>query len=96
MLMYEVFYSIGYSAITGRLLSDGYMPFVISNDFLFGARERLVPVLSTHPLLAGVNEFDGGSQSYRINVTLAQGSNLIAVWSNSSVPLVAVKRRVVG
>lgn len=96
MLMYEAFYSMGYSAITGRLLNDGYMPFAISTQVSYGTRERLVPIVTSHPLLVGVKQFDGGSMSYRVNVALSPNSTLVAVWSNASLPLVAVKRRVVG
>lgn len=95
VLMYAVFYYSGY-AITGRLTRDGYMPFRISNQLLNGTQERLVPILSSHPLLAGVQHFDGTGQSYRFSVTLAANATLVAVWSNASLPLIAVKRRVVG
>lgn len=92
MLMYGAF--LRYSAITGKLLSGGYMPFTIATNLLLG-QERLVAVLS-HPLLAGVQYFDGGTQSYRFNVTLASNATLVASWSGAPVPLIAVKRRVVG
>ncbi len=44
-----------------------------------------------HPIMDGVNSFDGGSSSFRVPVTnLTTGSTLIADWSNGT-PLVAVK-----
>ncbi len=95
MLMYGVF-NDPLLAIKGRLLSGGYMPFTISDQLVYGTRQRLVPIFNSHPLLAGVQQFDGGFQSFRINVTLATNATLVAVWNNASVPLVAVKRRVVG
>jgi len=44
-----------------------------------------------HPIMEGVNSFDGGSSSYKVPITdLTTGSTLIADWSNGR-PLVAIK-----
>ena len=46
---------------------------------------------STHPVMSGVNNFDGGALGWRpAVVTLTSGATLIAEWSDG-LPLVAVK-----
>jgi len=48
----------------------------------------LVPVISNHPILAGVNSFNGGSSSYHGINTLNPNAVLVASWSDGS-PLIA-------
>jgi len=83
-------------AIGGRFLTGGYMP-VSQGAFLFGGTPlALVPVLPSHPILQGVNTFNGGSSSLRNLVSLAPGATLVATWNDAAnTPLIAVKGRVV-
>src|SRR5205085_1858084 len=52
----------------------------------------LVPDDATHPILAGVNSFHGGSSSFHNVVATTPGSTLVAHWSNGR-SLVATKQR---
>ncbi len=94
------------------------MPLNIGSNQFNGTRQSLVAVNRSHPLLAGVNSFDGlhfrkywnyfsiehlkknitgGATSYRFGVSLNHmqtTATLVANWSDT-LPLVAVKRRVV-
>jgi serine/threonine protein kinase len=84
--------------ISGRLSRDGYLPFTQQQGFS-GARLTMITNLATHPILSGVNSFNGGSDSFYGNIALTSGATLLAHWSNG-VPLVAIKQsasgRVVG
>ncbi len=74
--------------LVGRISNDGYLPFDVgpqNNDDLL----TMVPDLSDHPILLGVNSFNGGSSSYHEEISLANGATLVAHWSNG-VPLIAV------
>lgn len=80
-------------AIKGRYLRE-YSPIQgagqAGGDFL-----TLDPVIPGDPLLFGVVRFDGGFSSYHnINITLKEGAQVVANWSNG-VPLV-VRREVAG
>ena len=80
-------------AVGGRLVSGGYLP-VQQGSNLDGTPGTLVPVLGGHPLLTGVNSFNGGSSSWHNDVTMANGGTLVASWSFGG-PLVAIKGNVV-
>lgn len=71
------------------------LPFVQGIDEGYAADLTLVADVPGSPLLAGVSSFDGGSASYRDDVTLASGATQVAHWS-SGLPLVAYKGNVVG
>lgn len=40
-------------------MNDNYMPMNFGSNSRYGTRQSLVPVNGSHPLLAGVNSFDG-------------------------------------
>ncbi len=80
--------------VGGRILSGGYLPFTF-NEQNEGTLLTLIPDLPAHPILAGVNSFDGGSNSYHDVVTLTAGATQVAHWSND-VPLVATKQKATG
>jgi len=74
--------------ISGRIVSDGYMPLTIG---LWAAGTRLTlgaVALPGNPLMEGVSSFDGGSASYHAICSLVTGSTLVASYSNG-VPLIA-------
>jgi hypothetical protein len=80
--------------ISGRLASAGYLPFT-TGAFTFGIPLTLIPDLPAHPIMAGVNSFDGGSSSFHDVVTLTAGATQVAHWSNNF-PLVATKQPTTG
>ncbi len=80
--------------ISGRFASAGYLPFT-TGAFTFGTPLTLIPDLPAHPIMAGVNFFDGGSGSWHNVVTLTAGATQVAHWSND-VPLVATKQPTTG
>lgn len=45
--------------IGGRLMSDNYLPFNYGSNQFSGMQQSLVAVNRSHPLLVGVNSFDG-------------------------------------
>ena len=82
---------------TGRFASGAYSP-LIPNSYISGPAQSLILIkdLPNHPLLQGVNSFNGGSRSYRGSGTLASGATVVAHWNNSdNTPLIAVKGNVV-
>lgn len=90
VLNLNAFHSSNLIGLRGRLMADGYCPLINNRSVVTGTRHVLEPVDATHPLLAGVVSFDGGSGSYHLGVDLVQGASEIARWS-SGFPLVATK-----
>jgi hypothetical protein len=84
------FYTSGNLSIQGRLISGGYLPFTTSTQGN-GTDLLLVKDLPTHPILAGVNSFDGGLASYHNSpISIAPGATLVGHWSNGQ-PLVGTR-----
>jgi hypothetical protein len=84
----------------GRWRAESYEPFSLAQSRMRLGPLTLIPVQPLHPILAGVDEFNGGSFSFYHEVALQGCADLIARWSNG-VPLVAARRgphggRVVG
>lgn len=75
--------------IAGRLLTGNYLP-VTQGIQSGGGGLTLTPVLAAHPILQGVNSFNGGSSSYLANVSLMPGAVLVANWSTGQ-PLIATR-----
>jgi hypothetical protein len=70
----------GYAAMTAPGQSQGTVQTI-------GAR-----LVSSHPILRGVNTFSGGTNSYRCTATVTPGSYLIASWNDGpQTPLVATR-----
>jgi M6 family metalloprotease-like protein len=75
--------------IEGRLLTDGYLPF-LPGATASGAEITLVPDQASHPILASVGSLSGGTASFHNLVTVAPNAALVAHWSNGR-PLVVTK-----
>lgn len=72
----------------GRWFSGGYSPFTTAGQAQ-GTPLTLGTVHNpSHPVMAGVTNFNGGQSSYHNTGTVASGADLIADWSNAR-PLVA-------
>lgn len=70
--------------------TNGYLPFT-SSGYASPGGLTLVKDLPTHPLLDGVNTFNGGTSSYQNStISLATGATLAGHWSNGQ-PLVGAK-----
>ena len=83
------FYNGAGLGIQGRL-TNGYLPFTTASYTSPGGL-TLVKDLPLHPLLDGVNTFNGGTSSYQnSSISLAAGATLVGHWSNSQ-PLVGGK-----
>jgi MYXO-CTERM domain-containing protein len=67
--------------IDGRFISGGYSPFVGASQ-QSGTLLTLVPELDDHPILEGIDAFDGGSSSYFNRVTATPGSVVVSTWTN--------------
>ncbi len=80
-------------AIGGRLQTGGYLPLTIASQT--SGTATLVKDDASHPILEGVNNFNGGSSSYRNTSSLTSGSTLVAHWSSGQ-PLIAVKQLTTG
>ncbi len=80
--------------LKGRIISGGYLPFT-TGSYTFGTPLTLISDAGTHPILAGVSSFDGGSSSYHNVITLTASATQVAHWSND-VPLVATKKPTTG
>jgi uncharacterized repeat protein (TIGR02543 family) len=90
----------GSVGIDGRINADGYLPIIWDSYSQSDYNLTLVADAAADPILNGVNNFDGGTNSFHCSVSLTSDANLIAHWSNN-VPLVATKQltdkgRVVG
>jgi hypothetical protein len=88
------------SQVGGRLLTDGYLPFIASGsaDAAPTDGSSLTPVKKDDPespLLTGVRAFSGGTSSKRSLVALAAGATQVAHWSDGT-PFLAVMGHVVG
>jgi hypothetical protein len=78
----------------GGSITNGYLPFTTGSQ-IEGIPLSLVADQPAHPILTGVNSFNGGTSSYFNTISLASGSSLVAHWNNGY-PLVATKGHVVG
>ncbi len=76
--------------IQGRINTGGYLPFTTGSVASPGGL-TLVKDVTSHPVLDGVNSFNGGTSSYQNSpITNASGATEVAHWSNL-LPLVDVK-----
>jgi hypothetical protein len=83
------FYSGAGLGILGRA-TNGYLPFTTSSYASPGGL-TLVKDSPLHPLLDGVNAFNGGTSSYQnSSISIAAGATLVGHWSNGQ-PLVGAK-----
>ena len=83
--------STGY-AIQGRLRSGGYLPFVTATSSSGVSGLTLVKDDASHPIVQGINSFNGGSTGYHnAPSSIASGAALVAHWSNGQ-PLVGVRQ----
>jgi hypothetical protein len=80
--------------LAGRFATDGYYPLTIGGS-THGTLQSLVKDLPAHPILNGVNSFNGGSESWRDMVTPSTGSTLVAHWTDG-LPLVVTKQPTIG
>ena len=80
--------------LSGRIVSGGYLPFTQGSQ-TSGTPLTLIPDVPAHPILAGVNSFNGGSNSFHDTISLTAGAFQVAHWSND-VPLVATKQPTTG
>ena len=62
-------------SLSGRLDDGNYLPVVQSGSGTAG-NLQLVADIPSHPILAGVNSFNGGSSGFHRRVTLAVGAEL--------------------
>jgi hypothetical protein len=83
-------------AVTGRISTEPYT--VLSHGpQTQDIPMQLVPDIADHPLLRGVDSFNGGASSYHsAPVLVAEGVTLVAHWSGDLQPLVAVRDAPVG
>ncbi len=83
-----LFVNGGSLGFTGRIITDGYMPFTLDSQAQ-NTPLTLVPIESSHEILAGVSSFSGGTASYHnSSITVTPGATTVANWSNGQ-PLVA-------
>ena len=79
-------------AIQGRLRSAGYLPFVTATSSSSGSGLTLIKDDAGHPIVQGINSFNGGSTGYHnAPSSIASGASLVAHWSNGQ-PLVGVRQ----
>ncbi len=78
------------NSLSGRLRDANYLP-VIPSGSSPGSSQQLIPDNPSHPILAGVSSFNGGSSGYHQSLTMANGGELIAHLS-SGAPMVATKQ----
>ncbi len=83
-------FNTGYG-IGGRVLSGGYLPLTTSSQDYYGWYMSLIPDQPAHPILAGVNSFNGGYSYHEGPITITSGAALVAHWSDGQ-PLVATKQ----
>jgi len=68
--------------ISGRIQSDGYLPFTLGGN-TSGTTLTLVEDLAGHALLDGVTSFNGGTSSYHHSgISTAAGATQVAHWDN--------------
>lgn len=76
------------AGLQGRLAGEGYLPFTQAPDTGSEADLTLVPLADGHPLLFGVNSFNGGDGSYHnASIAFRAGADRVAEWSNGQ-PLI--------
>jgi hypothetical protein len=76
--------------LQGRLSTGGYLPFTAAGVAYPGSL-TLVKDVPSHPLLDGVNSFNGGTTSYQNSpISIASAATLVGHWSNGQ-PLVGAK-----
>jgi len=68
-------------SLRGRIQTAGYLPFNGSSQSQ-GSPLTMSVLDPTHAILDGVTSFNGGSSSYRNNLTHKSGTDQIANWSN--------------
>ncbi|MBI3853087.1 MAG: cadherin-like domain-containing protein [Verrucomicrobia bacterium] len=84
------FYDSSGPGLQGRFVTGGYLPFTTGGQAQPG-NLTLAADLPLHPILDGVNLFNGGSSSFHNNpISIASGAALVAHWSNGQ-PLVGAK-----
>jgi hypothetical protein len=93
VVCFPVFDSVNFGL--GGSFVSGYLPFTIVDLYYDGTPLSLVSDQPLHPILAGVNSFSGGTDSFYSQVAITSGSSLVAHWNNGY-PLVATKGHVVG
>jgi hypothetical protein len=76
--------------LLGRFNATGMHPILLAG-LTSQTRSNMLKAVISHPLLAGVNSFDGGSQSYRpaAGAAIAPYATLVASWSTGE-PLIAL------
>jgi uncharacterized repeat protein (TIGR01451 family) len=84
-----VFATFAFQNLQGRIATAEYLP-VSTGGQSGGFSLSLVPDLPSHPILAGVNSFNGGSSSFHNSLVLNPGATLVAHWDNGE-PLVVTK-----
>ncbi len=90
-----MFYALYYGASSGgRFLNGGYYAIDAPNSsYEYGYNEYLTlgEVLDPrHPVMQGVNSFNGGYYSYGASATLMSGSSVVARYANGG-PVVVEK-----
>src|SRR5665213_1688397 len=81
--------------LAGRIVTGGYMPLTFGG-IISGTNFSLVPDQPSHPILNGVNSFNGGPASYHNGpITTNPGATLVAHWGDNQ-PLVATSQLTVG
>lgn len=79
------------SPLSGRVAAQDYLPWAVSGDNFAGGL-TLVKLLPQHPILAGIQSFNGGTLGYyQQNASATPGSVLLANWSNGQ-KLVAARQ----
>jgi len=68
--------------------NNNYAPLIPQNTYLSSGQNVLVPLISSHPILQGVNSFNGGSYSFRGGAWNVNATR-VASWSDGT-PLVGV------
>lgn len=85
------------NTLTGRIRTDGYLPFTGSGSAAGDGPLGSVIEIPDHPLLDGFVSLTGGTSSYRGDVSVAPGAVLVASWDDAAgLPLVATKAQAAG
>lgn len=89
------FYNSNSNNIQGRISSAGYLPLTVGG-YTTGNGETLAADEPLHPILSGVNSFNGGTSSYHCSgIATTVGATLVAQWSDGQT-LVATKQLTTG
>jgi len=73
---------------SGSVLSGGFFPnyyAILPGTVSYGPRAILGSFDNTHPIMAGVKTFDGGSDSFRVPNNLNPNAKMVALWSDGKV-----------